>query len=127
MQKKKMRKNETKVKDEKNYTPKTEDELKGIAKDLWAGKIFSDRHINSLKDDPNVLGMVFMPMVFMSNETRKKLSNLKVSFIYEYLSKASPRSINGMPVFFSCRTLTELETKKMFEYYEKFKQIADTL
>ena len=121
-----MRKNEP-IKAEEKYIPKTDDELKGIAKDLWAGRIFSDRHINSLKDDPNVLGMVFMPMVFISNETRKKLSNLKVSFIYEYLDKASPRSINGMPVFFSCRTLTELETKKMFEYYEKFKQIADTL
>ena len=95
---KKMRKNEP-IKAEEKYIPKTDDELKGIAKDLWAGRIFSDRHINSLKDDSNVLGMVFMPMVFISNETRKKLSNLKVSFIYEYLDKASPRSINGMPVF----------------------------
>ena len=122
-----MKKNEAKVKEVEKHTTKTDEELKEIAKDLWAGRIFSDRHINSLKDNPNVLGMVFMPMVFMDNKTRKKLANLKVSFIYEYLDKAGPRSINGMPIFFSCRTLTEPEAKKMFEYYEKFKQIADTL
>lgn len=123
-----MKRNETKVKEvEEEYTPKTDEELKGVAKDLWAGRIFSDRHINSLKDNPSVLGMVFMPMIFMDNKSRKKLADLKVNFIYEYVNKASPRAINGMPIFFSCRILTESETKKMFEYYEKFKQIADTL
>lgn len=123
-----MKKNEAKVKKvEEEYTPKTDEELKGVAKDLWAGRIFSDRHINSLKDNPSVLGMVFMPMIFMDNKSRKKLADLKVNFIYEYMNKASPRAVNGMPIFFSCRILTEPETKKMFEYYEKFKQIADTL
>lgn len=123
-----MKRNETKVKEvEEEYTPKTDEELKGVAKDLWAGRIFSDRHINSLKDNPSVLGMVFMPMIFMDNKSRKKLADLKVNFIYEYMNKASPRAVNGMPIFFSCRILTESETKKMFEYYEKFKQIADTL
>lgn len=123
-----MKKNEAKVKKvEEEYTPKTDEELKGVAKDLWAGRIFSDRHINSLKDNPSVLGMVFMPMIFMDNKSRKKLADLKVNFIYEYMNKASPRAVNGMPIFFSCRILTESETKKMFEYYEKFKQIADTL
>ncbi len=109
------------------HIKKTDDELKEIAKDLWAGKIFSDRHITSLKDSPNMLGMVFMPIVFMDSETKKQLSDFKVNFIYEYLDKAGPRAINGMPTFFSCRTLTEPETKKMFEYYEKFKELAGTL
>lgn len=104
---------------------KTDEELKQIAKDLWAGKIFSDRHIPP--GDSHMMLSVFMPFVFMDKKTLKDMQREKIDFVYEYLDKAGPRAINGMPMFMSCRILTKPETKKMFEYYEKFKAMADTL
>jgi hypothetical protein len=43
--------------------------------------------------------------------------------IYEYLSEASPRSINGFPMFTSLRILSKEETNKMLEYYKKYKEM----
>jgi hypothetical protein len=105
---------------------KSDEELKQIAKDLWAGKIFSDRNIPFFGNS-NILFSVFMPLLFMDKKAIKSLQREKVNFIYEYLDKAGPRAINGMPMFMSCRVLVEPETKKMFEYYNKFKELADTL
>jgi hypothetical protein len=70
---------------------------------------------------------VFMPLAFMDKKALKSMQREKVDFIYEYLDKAGPRAINGMPMFFSCHILTQPETKKMFEYYNKFKELADAL
>jgi len=105
---------------------RTDEELKQVAKDLWAGKIFSDRHIPS-GSDPHIMLSVFMPLAFMDKKTLNGMQREKINFIYEYYDKAGPRMINGMPMFFSCRILTKPETKKMFEYYNKFKEMADAL
>lgn len=96
---------------------KSDDELKQIATDLHAGKIFSDRHCISLEE---VRG-VFLILIFMDEAAMKKMREDKIEFIYEYLSEAGPRSVNGKPSFMSLRMLNQDETKKMFEYYEKIK------
>jgi hypothetical protein len=99
----------------------TEEELKGIAKDIWAGKIFSTWNITNQDEYP----LVFLPLVFLDKKTITEWKKKEVSFIFEYMDKAGPRSINGMPSFFSCKCLTKTETAKMFEHYKKFKEMAD--
>jgi hypothetical protein len=50
-----------------------------------------------------------------------------IGMIYEYVSKASPNSINSQPVFISCHYLSHSNTKKMFEYYDKYKELRKTV
>lgn len=106
---------------------KTDEELKKIAKDLLAGHIFTDRHINA--NDSRLLTSVFMPIMFFDKEQFDDFNNnLKsgdINLIYEYLDKAGPRSINGMPMFMSFETLSKEETEKMFDYHKKIKDAID--
>lgn len=48
-----------------------------------------------------------------------------IGFVYEYLSERGPMSVNGKPTFFSLRLLNHDDTRKMFEYYEKYKEIRE--
>ncbi len=102
---------------------KTDEELKQIALDLFHGRIFSDRHCNTLEE----IRSSFLILAFMDEKHAEEMKEKKVSFVYEYLSEAGPRSINGRPVFFSCRYLDEAESKKMFEYYEKMKTAVEAI
>jgi len=104
---------------------KGNEELKQLAKDMWSGKIFSDRHIVNLKDQPSMAGSIFMPLVFLDKKQLKDLEEAKVNFMYEYLDKAGPRSVNGYPIFMTVNFLSTGETEKMFKYYEQFKKLAE--
>jgi len=114
--------------EEKEYTPKTDEELKQIAQDLWAGKIYTDRHIPE-QEMPYALATVFMPLALMHPDDREKLftGENKPTLIYEYLDKAGPRSVNGMPGFFSFHCLNEEETERMFRYYTAIQEAMDAL
>ena len=101
---------------------RNDEELKQIAIDLFSGKIFTDRHLNS----PEELAHHFMPLVFMKETNLKKLSK-KVDFIYEYMDKAMPMGCNGKPIFMSLQYLTKPETKKMLLYHEKLKTAVKKL
>lgn len=103
---------------------KTDEELKQIAKDLWAGKIFSDRHIANIDTNPGMATSVFMPLVFLNKKQVKDLKDSKVNFMYEYLDNAGPMSVNGYPIFMTVRFLLAHETEKMFNYYEEFKKLT---
>ena len=102
---------------------RTDEELKQIALDLHGKKIWTDRHCRSAQE----LKMSFMLIGFMDEAAMKKLEEDKVNFIFEYLDKAGPMAVNGMPVFMSMECLTEPETAKMFEYYEKIKKAVESV
>lgn len=89
--------------------PLTAEALKTLADDIRAGRIFTSAHIAT---HDNVLGLVFMPLAFMSAEDRETLRD--VGMAYEYLDKAGPRCINGYPMFFSVRLLSKEDTEKVF-------------
>lgn len=108
----------------KKYELKTDEELKQLAEEMYRGEIFCDRHVNRPQD----VEMVFMPIALMDNRGRAALRRRKVNFVYEYMSQAGPRSINGNPTFMTCRVLTEPETKRLFHFYEKItKAVATSL
>lgn len=96
---------------------RTDEELKEIAKDFHAGKIFSDRHCQSLDE----VRSSFLVLLFMDPEKIKDLEKKEIDFIFQYLEQAERRSVNGRPIFLSMQCLTKAETAKMFEYYEKIK------
>ena len=91
-------------------------ELKEIAVDLAEGKIFSNLHIN----EHNKIESVFMVLIFMDSEQRKVLSDNNVVFMYEYIEKANPLSVNGMPTFFSMRYLNKEDFAIMYVEYQKY-------
>lgn len=94
-------------------------ELKKLAWDIHAGKIFTDRHIR--KDDYRLVASIFMPTIFMSEKQRNEVINS--GMIYEYYDKAGPRSINGYPCFMSLRILNKDDTKKIIEYVKEIETI----
>ncbi len=53
------------------------------------------------------------------------LSNIGLVFEYWDSPNLAPRGINGNPCFMSLRLLNIEDTKKMFEFYEKYKAIRE--
>jgi hypothetical protein len=94
---------------------KTDDELKQIAKDMWKGRIFTNRHCK----DETLLGSIFMSLALggLNNLPDEDVND--IGMVYEYLSEAGPRAINGYPMFMSCRLLSKADTTKVFDYYDK--------
>jgi hypothetical protein len=91
--------------------PMTLGELRQLALDIADGKVFTSNHI---KDD-NMVPMVFTGLMFLTNELREKLIEEKATLIYEYYDEQCPRSINGYPIFFTFRYLTEDEANSVHE------------
>jgi hypothetical protein len=133
------------------YQPRKDDELKEIAKCLYHGTIFSDRHLKYYNQYliPNIfmpLALGAFPDITWDMETREgKIINLilydlepeynkrrdeykkNIGFIYEYIDKAGPRGINGFPIFMSFNILSIDDTDRMFKYYEKYKEIQEKI
>ncbi len=101
--------------EESLYPSKTDEELRNLAIDFRAGRIFTDRDVQ----DPMMLGMVFMVFLFVDGPLRKALQANPPGLIYEYYSKAGYRSINGMPTFLSVNMLSREQTKKVSGYVKK--------
>lgn len=101
---------------ESQLARKSQDELKQLAWDIYGGAVFTDRHLGRPED----ITMVFMVLGMME---RKQLLQLqrkdRPGMFYEYLSAAGPRSINGMPMFFSVQLLHPEDTKIVWEIYRE--------
>ena len=87
---------------------RTDQELRQLAADCADGKVFGSWMLQT----QDQISMVFMLIPLMGPAD---LAHLKASayHVYEYLDKAGPRSINGMPMFLSLSTLTEEEWGKV--------------
>lgn len=91
----------------------TDDEIKQLAEDMYKGIVFTDRHIQ-IKEE---LLSVFAVLVLMDQEQLDKLKRNPPGMIYEYLDKAGPMAVNGMPIFFSFKMASIDDTKKILERY----------
>lgn len=100
----------------------TKEELAQIANDIFKGYIFTDRHVHNQND----IGMVFMPLLFMGKKededegVETELNDW--GMVYEYVSKAGPRSCNGMPMFMSFHIPNIHDTKIVWEMYKKIEE-----
>lgn len=96
-------------------------ELHQIAEDLFAGRIYTDRHIPE-HEGAHALGMVFMPLALGADLTTLGFSETNPpGMIYEYLDKAGPRSCNGMPAFFSMHVLTQTEAEEVMRLWRNMR------
>jgi hypothetical protein len=92
------------------YVPKSDKNIRELALGLMSGSVFCDRMLDSPRD----MSMVFMPLAFMDKPAIDGLIKLLEpkeeggphGMIYEWMGKAGPRSINGMPIFTSLQTLS---------------------
>jgi|TARA_Y100000034_G_C6910429_1_gene424495 hypothetical protein len=100
-------------------TPRTDKELKELAVDIFENKVFGTWAFRDDQEMESLMGMVFMPFLFMSQEDKAKLTAAKVHHIYEYYDQAGPRSINGKPIFMSMRFILDTEWVKIKKYVEK--------
>ena len=69
--------------------------------------------------------MVFMPVILGAFADMSKEDIDNIGLIYEYMDKAGPRSINGMPIFMTCRTIKKTESDKMFEYFKQYQELKE--
>ena len=107
---------------------KTDDELKKLAMDIFNGHVFCDWMVEEAQT--RLLGMVFMPLALMEQEHIQKLfEEEEASMLYEYLEKAGPRSVNGLPGFFSMRVLNRADHDALVPliqaYAEKQKEFLE--
>jgi len=93
----------------------SEEELREIAEGIYHGRIFCDRQVHT----PQEIPMVFMPLALMDDKGRASMILQDANFVYEYVEKAGPRSINGMPCFFSMRFLTTDQAKKVLDCHHE--------
>ena len=97
---------------------RTEHELKQLAVDIVEGKVFGTWNLNN----PDMVGSVFMGMNFMTQKQADDLQAKEVAHFYEYLDKAGPMSVNGMPTFFSMNYLNKQEAGKLQTLIEDLKR-----
>jgi len=105
---------------------RTETEIKQLAKDIKNNLVFTDRHIRE-GDLENMLPSIFMVLLLMDDETSKKLQDDKPYLFYEYYDKASPRSINGYPSFFSLQYLDKEDTIQCFDILKKLEDAENAI
>ena len=95
---------------------KTKEELRQLAVDIADGKVYTNRHL----PNPEMVNSVFLLIGLGGLHQHHKDDIDSIGLIYEYLSEAGPRSINGQPQFFSLRLLDKEDTELMFQYYNKY-------
>ena len=90
------------------YVPRTDDELKQLAMDIVAGKVFGSW------SHPEALRISFgLVLNFIDRATLQEMIDQDVALFYEYIDKASPRGVNGLPTFFSLRALSRSDAEKV--------------
>lgn len=103
-------------------------EVKSLAERIVKGEIFTDRHVDPSSRE-NLLPMIFLPLSFMGGdpESLGALAKTPPGMIYSEMSAASPRSINGYPIFFSCAFLSQEDARKVFEKAEQIQEAINSV
>jgi hypothetical protein len=101
---------------------KTDEEIRQLALDLLHGRIFTDRHC----PDAESIRYVFMVFPFLDGDALDQLRDDPPGLVYEYLDKAGPRSINGLPSFFSMNTLSQADTERVFALVARLRASTQT-
>lgn len=98
-------------------------ELKQIAIDMLAGRIFTDRQLPY----GHSIESCFMVLFFMNSEQKEALILDPPGLIFEYISKAMSRSCNGMPCFPSMQMISQYDTEIVFDYCKKLKEAEESV
>ncbi len=96
-----------------------EKELRQLALDIAENKVFGTFHMN--ENEINHLHVVFMPFIGVDAKRAKEMSDNDIIHVYEYYDKAGPRSVNGMPCFFSMNQINQTDWKKIRQYIDEYR------
>ena len=94
-------------------------ELSQVAKDIAGNLIFTSNHLS----DPNLIGNVFMPLILGGLSSYSEDQIKDIGFVYEYYKEAGQMSINGNPIFFSCRIVSKHDAKIIWEKVKKIQKV----
>ncbi|MBY0561543.1 hypothetical protein [Hyphomicrobium sp.] len=96
------------------YQPKTDAELEQLAQDIVGGLVFHNVYHSHRIEVANVdLEQIWMPLAFMDKAGREWQKANNINAVYEYLDKAGPGSLNGMPGFMSCHFLNVDDSRRL--------------
>lgn len=101
------------------YTPKEDEYLKTLAKQIVDGHVFTTWHLNRIEE----VSRVFMLFVFLKPEHLKELIDADINFFFEELSKAGPMAVNGMPTFFSCQMLNRADEDRLRVFVKQYEDL----
>lgn len=96
-----------------DYKRKTDAELEQLAQD------------SAMIEDPRMIGMVFLVLSLLDREHLKAMEAAGIASFYEYIDKAGPRSINGMPSFMSVQSLDLHDTRELFRRAAEIQELLD--
>jgi len=94
-----------------------------LARDIATEKVFMDIFVR--KEDAHHLATIFIPMGLMSWDGWTEEDKAQLGGVYEYMSEASPRSINGYPSFFSCKLLHKDDRMYVLEKAREIRKLLD--
>ena len=66
---------------------------------------------------------IFMVLLFVDDIQRKHMVANEIDVFYEYMSEAGPTSINGYPVFYSCRMMNRADGNRIIAKYKEIKEL----
>jgi hypothetical protein len=92
------------------YTHKTDEEIKQLALDINRGLVWGSWTLKPTQDPK----FAFMPLMFLTDEQIGELEKDDIVHFYEYIEKAGPRSVNGLPCFMSMNCLDRVDARKVY-------------
>ena len=106
---------------------KTDEELRALARDRVEGRIFTDRDC-----PPELLASCFMvaalggltEIVRFTKEHPN--SPERLGLVYEYLTEAGERGVNGYPMFMSIQVLNAADREKIAGYIDEYLALQRT-
>lgn len=100
-------------------------ELNQLAKDIATDKVFCSFFLR--ESEQRMLGNIFMPLLFGALQDYSKEQIDDIGFICEYYREAGPRSINGYPIFMSCRFVNKSDAGKIQEKVETIRKMLQDI
>jgi hypothetical protein len=92
--------------------PKPKEELAQLVMDLCDNKVYTSAHLE-MAGQGDMLTRVFMVLGLGGLSGLPKREVEQIGLLYEYIDKATPMAVNGLPTFFSMKVLNKEDWKKV--------------
>lgn len=113
-----------KVKEAKRFL--TDEQVVEVAQGLIANKYFLSTQIPEFQQR-QLMHMVFFPLSFMKKKDLNDMVTNDVVCLFEETKLAMPRSINGLPMFPSCRQMTREDYNRVMETERKLREAMNAV
>ena len=100
-------------------------DAKAFAKRIYRREVFLSDMVRP--EHASLLGAVFMPLVFLDEDSREDLRERDVTCIYGDMKDAGSNSINGYPIFSAIGTLTREEHSAAILEYRSLLELLGEL